>query len=117
MSFSKIQGRFKPTQPTSAHEPKSSEKVHCNSKFTRRFVLKIWFIYIDLGRFEVESSKLEQVDVVEESDSMYRHEKYILKWTLKKHNNRKLYLLCENGDELKSWINLFKDYKQVRVNF
>ena len=63
----------------------------------------------------MERSKLEQVTAVEEAVDKYRHERHILKWTLKKYNNRKLYLICDDGDELKSWINLFKDYRQVRI--
>ena len=70
-----------------------------------------------IGRFEVEKSKLEQVDKVEEAESKYRHENHILKWTLRKYNNRKLYLFCDNEDELKSWMDLFRDYKQVRESF
>ena len=65
------------------------------------------------GRFEVERSKLERVETVEECANKYREEKYILRWTLKKHKCRKLYLLCDSEEDLLSWINLFKDYKQV----
>ena len=80
-------------------------------------IKKILRIILLLGRFEVEKSKLEQVDKVEEAESKYRHENHILKWTLRKYNNRKLYLFCDNEDELKSWMDLFRDYKQVRESF